>query len=187
MKKVYPNKKIIGKKIYLHAMDLKFAKCMFDSVVEDRSRLSKYLTWPPRIKTLKDEENFIKNQNIEWNEFRLFGFNIFRNDDNLYLGNVNAFSINWSSRHFEIGYWVLGKYEGHGYVTQAVKLLINELRRIGFNRIVIRCDKRNKRSSKIPKLLGFQLEGIQREVKRIDDKYYDLEVYSHVPGDKDIH
>ena len=183
MKKIYPKEIIMGKNISIKALDLNLAQKMFDYVDEDRERLSKYLSWPPKIKSVMDEIMFIKGQQLKWTDYELFSFAIFRNTDDEYLGNINAFSINWNSHHFEIGYWILGNFEGKGYMSEAVKLLINEFRDMGFNRITVRCDVQNKRSSKIPIKIGFKKEGIQRQVKRLNNKYRDLEVYSLTKDD----
>jgi RimJ/RimL family protein N-acetyltransferase len=63
-------------------------------------------------------------------------------------------------------------------VRDAVNALENELYQVGLNRIVILCEKENQRSRTIPKSLGYTYEGELRELKRANEKYVTVEVYS---------
>ncbi len=111
-------------------------------------------------------------------------FGIYRNSDDEYMGNVSSFKYNWIHKHFEIGYWILGKFEGQGYMSEAVLALEEHLFDIGFHRSVIRCDTKNVRSSSIPKRLNYSLEGVQREIMIVNDEFRNLEVYSKLSIDK---
>jgi RimJ/RimL family protein N-acetyltransferase len=61
---------------------------------------------------------------------------------------------------FEIGYWCRTRFEGRGYITEAVRAIsrfaFNEL---GARRLEIRCDARNERSARVAQRAGYQLEG----------------------------
>jgi ribosomal-protein-serine acetyltransferase len=46
------------------------------------------------------------------------------------------------------------------------------------NRVQIKVAVGNERSAKIPKRLGFQFEGIEREGEFHSNKYFDLKVFS---------
>jgi RimJ/RimL family protein N-acetyltransferase len=76
----------------------------------------------------------------------------------------------WSIPMFEIGYWRRKRFEGQGYITEAVK----GITRFGFEvmkaeRIIIRCDEQNVRSAAVARRAGFTLEGILR----LDDRTAD--------------
>ena len=71
--------------------------------------------------------------------------------------------IDWESGKFEIGYWVRTKFMGQGYVTEAVNgLTAFAFKHLQANRVEIRCDAQNIRSSAVAKRCGFLLEGILR-------------------------
>mgnify|MGYP003339092600 CR=1 FL=1 len=60
---------------------------------------------------------------------------------------------------FEIGYWIDGGHEGHGLVTEWVSALARTAFLVhGVDRIEIRMDPRNDRSSAVPRRLGFTHE-----------------------------
>ena len=71
--------------------------------------------------------------------------------------------MDWESGKFEIGYWVRTKYVGQGFVTEAVNgITAYAFREWHANRVEIRCDAENIRSSAVAKRCGFLLEGILR-------------------------
>ncbi len=156
---------------------------MFEYICEDRIRLSRFLPWPPYIKTVDDEIEFIKNSSYAWEKNESAQFGIYRNSDKEYLGNVSAFNFDWSNESCEIGYWILGKFEGRGHIRDSVKLLEKELYSIGFNRIIIMCDAENSRSKAIPKSLNYFFEGELREYKKANYKFVSLEVYSKLKSE----
>lgn len=77
-----------------------------------------------------------------------------------YVGCSNLQPQNWEAGTFEIGYWVRASATGQGYVTEAVKLLVDyAFTHLHANRIKIRCDERNERSAAVARRLGFMQEG----------------------------
>lgn len=79
------------------------------------------------------------------------------------MGNIGVHSIQWDQHRCEIGYWILGDFEGNGYVSEAVRALENALFKVGFNRIEIRCNTRNARSARVPRSCGYTHEGTLRQ------------------------
>jgi ribosomal-protein-serine acetyltransferase len=183
MNEQYLDKKIRGEKISLIKHEVDLAQKMFDYVQEDKERLSIFLPFPKFIKSVQDEIDYIERCNREWVEHQAAHFGIYRNSDDEYLGNISAFGFHWIHCRCEIGYWILGKFEGQGYMSEAVRLLENSLFEAGLNRIVIRCDPRNSRSCSLPKRLDYVLEGTQREVQNNGVRFCDFEVYSKLRSD----
>ncbi|MBK9322338.1 MAG: GNAT family N-acetyltransferase [Bdellovibrionaceae bacterium] len=97
-------------------------------------------------------------------------------------------ALSWGWDRCEIGYWILGRHEGRGYMREAVGALTQALHNHGFNRVEIRCDPNNSRSSNIPRALGYQLEGrLHQVVKDGDGNYCDLDVFVHFKNsDKEL-
>ena len=111
------------------------------------------------------------------------GFGVYRNTDNEFMGNIGVSNFDWNNESCEIGYWILGKFEGKGYMRDAVNVLEKELYEAGFNRIVILCESKNIRSKKIPMSLGYTLDGQLREYRKANEKFVSLEVYSKLAGE----
>jgi RimJ/RimL family protein N-acetyltransferase len=178
MEKQYLTELIEGERVTLKRHSIDLAQKMYQYITDDKERLARFLPWPNNINSLEDETSFIRNCNESWDNYQGVHYGIFRNSDNEYMGNISAFSFIWSKCSCEIGYWILGKFEGKGYMSDAVKLLEKKLFATGFNRIIICFDPQNKRSGSIPRRLGYSFEGISREALKIGDTFNNLEVYS---------
>ncbi len=183
MEKEYLSDTVHGERIKLKQHKVELAQKMFDYVVEDKDRLLEFLPWPKHIQTINDEINFINRCIKQFDNYESVHYGIYRNSDDEYMGNISAFKFDWDDFHCEIGYWILGKFEGRGYMSEAVKLLEEALFAIGFNRLVIRCNPKNERSYSIPKRLNYQLEGTQRQIMVLKDGFADLDVYSKLKTD----
>ncbi|MGW0392020.1 GNAT family N-acetyltransferase [Streptomyces sp. NPDC003042] len=58
------------------------------------------------------------------------------------------------------GGWSAAEYEGHGYATEAVRVVLADLfQRRGAHRVSAECDARNLRSAALPRRVGFTREG----------------------------
>ena len=183
MEKKFLPELIKAPRVSLKKLSVDLAQIMFEYVAEDRDRLGRFLPWPQMILTVNDEIDFVKRCNDSWEKQEGASYGIFRNSDNEYMGNINAFSFNWTYESSEIGYWILGKFEGHGYMTEAVTSLEKTLFDMGFNRVVIRFDPQNKRSGSIPNRLGYHDEGTLRQALKVNDTFRDLKVFSKIKAD----
>lgn len=132
-------------------------KAIKDSIHE----LRQWLPFAQEIPTLEETEISLREAHIKFLERESFRFLIFHKDSQEFIGTASLQSVDWEVRKCEIGYWIHTKFSGNGYITEAVKTLmeygINEL---GFNRLEIRCESANLPSRAIPEKLGFKLEGI---------------------------
>lgn len=158
-----PPEKINGQRIYLKKYELRLAPLMFAYVDKDRKRLRKFLPWVDAMKAVSVEANFIKMSTKKWKLYELFGYGIFRKSDDMYMGNIGVHSIKWEHRACELGYWILGDYEGQGYMSEAVRTLEGTMFKLGFNRVQIRCNSVNARSANVPRACGYKQEGTIRE------------------------
>lgn len=64
----------------------------------------------------------------------------------------------------EVGYWVGGKYIGHGYATSAVELLSKHaLENWGYERLIARVNIKNEASIRVLQKAGYHLSGEPHE------------------------
>ncbi len=79
----------------------------------------------------------------------------------------------------EIGYWLDRRQQGQGYATEAARALVDEaFRHIDIERVQIRCDPRNARSSAVPARLGFvHIETLDAEDTAPDGRARDTMVW----------
>lgn len=96
------------------------------------------------------------------------------------MGNIGIHLIDWNHNRCEIGYWILGDYEGQGFISEAVTALEKKCFEIGFHRIQIRCSSKNKKSAGVPVRCGYVLDGILKQDALENGEYRDTMVYGKV-------
>lgn len=148
------------KRLLLRAPQAGDGKAVNDAILASMPELSKWMPFAQKAPTLEETELNIREavaQFILREDLRILIFDRFTGD---FIGSTGLHRMNWEVRSFEIGYWIDTRYSGQGYITEAVEGLINfAVTELNARRIEIRCDTKNERSRKIPKKLGFELEG----------------------------
>lgn len=85
----------------------------------------------------------------------------------------------WESHKDEIGYWLSESYWGRGWVTDAVKTLVNyAFEQRGLIRVEARVFSFNKASAKVLEKAGFDLEGVFRKNEAKHGVYHDGLMYA---------
>lgn len=105
--------------------------------VECQADVSRYITEKPNLNV--DEIDYL----------------IFKNDR--LIGSFHVHSIRPQDHQAEIGYALEKNEEGHGYASEALKLVETELFRLGFRRIMISCAPENSRSIRVAQRNGFRI------------------------------
>lgn len=101
-----------------------------------------------------------------------------------FIGSSGLHRFDWNVRKFEVGYWVDSRFEGKGYVSEAVDRITRfAFEELKANRVEIRCDTENVRSRAVAERLGFDLEGILRkESLSVTGSLRDTCIYAKVKG-----
>lgn len=178
MENTFLPEEIAGERVILRRHKAELAQTMFDYVNKDRIRLRVHLPWVDSTNSVDDEANFIHFANESWNKFSLFDFGIFRITDGVYMGNIGVHSIDWKNEVCELGYWILGEFEGQGFVTEAVGALEDACFAIGFERVEIRCSSMNFRSASVPLRCNYTMEGCLRGNRIVNGKRVNTFVFS---------
>ena len=174
---------IKGTRIVLKSHTLKVAPRIFRNVDKDRKRLRVFLPWVDKMRTLQDEITYIQMTQEAWAKRTFFDFGIYRLSDSKHMGNCGVHNIAWEHNRCELGYWILEKFEGKGYVREAVSILESTLFGLGMNRIEIRCSSRNVRSASIPKRLGYCQEGALAQEMMENGKYRDTLIFAKLKSE----
>ena len=175
-KKAFPER-IESERLALRKHDLALAKTMFRYVDTDRDRLRVFLPWVDPTKTVEDIRGYIQRTQDGRKDGTLIDYGMFDPVSRVYLGNAGVHAIQWNHECCELGYWILGQFEGKGYVSEAVRLLERTCFDLDFHRVEIRCSSHNERSAAIPRRLGYTLDGVLRENAIEFDHYRDTLVF----------
>jgi ribosomal-protein-serine acetyltransferase len=168
----------IDEQISLRQVTVMDASDIFNTMDQQRNYLGKWLPFVAYTNVLADTENYIASiVNAPADSFELV-FTIRLQDE--FVGLIGFKDTDKQNHKTEIGYWLSEHQQGKGIVTKSVaKLCQWAFGERSINRIQIKCASDNIPSKKIPKRLGFKLEGIERQGELLSSgNYTDLEVYS---------
>lgn len=150
---------------------------IFETAKANFEHLKPFVHWVKPDYLLEDAKQFIENADKGLEEKKNQSFGIFYKQQ--FIGSVGFVILNWKNKRGEIGYWIDKKFEGQGIITKSCKLLLDYgFSELKLNRIEIHCSTENIRSRSIPEKLNFKLEGILRQHKYHQNKFYDVAVYA---------
>ncbi|NVY96794.1 GNAT family N-acetyltransferase [Lactobacillus sp. DCY120] len=156
-----------------HASDL------FELIDNNRKHLQPWLTWVSQIQTIDDEQDFIKivQQQMYKQEIFLLIICI----DGLPGGVIDLHEIEPNNHRAKVGYWLAPQFQKHGIMTHTLeKIIAYGFNQLHLHRLEIWIDSLNFRAQHVPQRLGFQREAKLRDCSFYNQKYHDLEIYSHL-------
>ncbi|MGE5084765.1 MAG: GNAT family N-acetyltransferase [Bacillota bacterium] len=173
--KPFPGR-INGQRIYLQRHSLSLAVSMFNLIDENREHL-KNMPWIGATLSVENSRSWINYTLAEWDNLSLFDYGIYLIGSEQYLGSFGVHSINWEFKNCELGYWIGRQFQGHGFVSEALRLIEAQCFKAGFHRVEIRCDSRNQRSAQVALRNGYILDGELREDVLIFGEYRNTKVF----------
>lgn len=156
---------------------------LWDAVEESREHLLPWLSWGDTHKSPMDSEEFVRKMHARWYLREDMPVGIWERATERYLGGSGLHRIDWEVPSFEVGYWLRKSAVGHGYMTEAVRLLCSmAFETLGANRVHIQVAAGNHKSAAIPPRLGFVHESTQRNAKRVTTgELVDMIVFAMTP------
>jgi ribosomal-protein-serine acetyltransferase len=150
---------------------------LYAAIDANRAHLGQWMGWIDNIKTADDELAYIKRMRQRFAEFGEFDVVLWH--ENRVAGSLGLIRTDPLNRHTEVGYWLAADMQGKGFITRAVRVLVN----YAFNdwkmhRVEIHCAPGNKRSRAVAERLGFRNEGTLREAQKFRDAWLDHVVYA---------
>ena len=174
---------LISPRVLLRRHETDFAALMYAAVDQDRARLGVFLPWVEQTKKLEDTIGYIKMAREKWDSGELFDYSMFLEKGGAYVGNIGIHTISWDHRRCEVGYWILGAYEGQGLMAEALRALERALFAVGFNRVEIHCSSANARSAGVPRRGGYRLEGQLRQDRIESNGYTDTLIFGKLSSE----
>jgi ribosomal-protein-serine acetyltransferase len=142
-------------------------------VDQNHDHLRQWMPWLDEIDTL----NFIQRSSEGSTAGTQYSYALFLGGE---LVGVVAFnSIEKMNRCAAMGYWLAKSKMGRGYMTTAVKALMDEgFQQLELNRIQARVATANYPSQAVCARLGLKKEGVLRQAEWLYDHYVDLTMNS---------
>jgi len=162
-----------GERVLLRPYRLDDAAEAQAAIAESREHIRRFEDFADEFQTVEEMADRIVRRQARWLLRDDFSMGFWHCQTGRYLGGIGLHPTaegGWSVPAFAIGYWVRVSEEGHGYVTEAVRLIASyAFEVLGARRIEIRCDVRNMRSARVARRCGFELEGRLRNVALAPD------------------
>jgi len=175
-----------GKRIVVRPYRESDAQELFEAIAESRDHLRPWLPFADEHQTIDESRHWIIQQMAHWLLRDDLALSIWELSTSRYLGGTGLYPHDWGIGYFEIGYWIRVSAEGHGYITEAVRLLTDyACENLKANRLEIRCNELNARSAAVPKRLGYILEGcLRNHLATSNGRLRTTLVFSMIPTDR---
>lgn len=173
-----------SKRLIIRAPEWNDGAAVNEAVIESIEELRPWMPWAQAIPTMDESESNIRQSRLKFLERTDLRLLLMNKETGQYVGGSGLHRIDWTTRKFEIGYWIRTSCSNQGYMTEAVDAITNFASTVlEANRIEIRCDSRNIRSAKVAERLGFTLEGVLRnEIRDVQGLLRDTMVFAKVRG-----
>jgi ribosomal-protein-serine acetyltransferase len=168
--------------LLLRTLQEQDAEELFAVTDRNRAHLVRWLPWVDATRTPNDSSLFIRHAIEEQVSLRAVHCAITLRKE--IIGVIAFNAIDHFHRSSTVGYWLARTHTGNGYMTGAVRALIQlGFKYLNLNRIEVRIAPENQASRAVCIRLRFRHEGILREAEWLGDRFVDLEVYSLLKSD----
>jgi RimJ/RimL family protein N-acetyltransferase len=153
------------------------------AIVESLEHLKPWMEWAQTAPTVDQTEERLRRARSHWLERSDLPLGLWRKGTGEYVGGSGLHRIEWQVPRMEIGYWCVKRFEGQGYITEAVRGVTTfAFEQLGASRVEIRCDVINTRSQAVAVRAGYTLEGeLRNNGRRVDGTLRNTLVYSMLP------
>jgi len=149
---------------------------------QNRGHLRQWMPWLDETKSASDTLNFIQRSLDSASHGTQYHYALLL--DGELVGVVAFNNIEKINRCATIGYWLAKSKMGRGYMTAAVKALIDDgFQHLELNRIQARVAAANYHSQAVCERLGLNKEGVLRQAEWLYDHYVDLTMNSVLRND----
>ena len=152
---------------------------------ESFAELQRWMKWADKPITLEETIAHARMASEVFGSGEDFALWAFLKSTDEFVLACGLHHCDWEVPKFEIGYWCRISYQGHGYVTEAVRALTRVgFEQLGANRIEIRCDARNSRSRRVAERAGYRLEAeLKNDSRAADGLLRNTLIFALLPGE----
>lgn len=155
------------------------------AVIESLARLQPWMPWAQHVPTPEESEANVRQAHAYFLQRTDLRLHLFLKGTHTLVGSSGLHRINWDVPSFEIGYWCRTRFEGQGYISEAVRAITRfAFEELHANRVEIRCDSRNARSRRVAERVGYRLEGVLRNAGiDVDGGLEDTLLFALIPAE----
>lgn len=181
-----PRVRLDGPRIYLQP------PCMKDwrDWCEVRARNEAYLKpfeplWPENCLNKNFFRRRLCRQQCDWEQQLARYFLIRRNDTGALIGGININNLQFgAARHGSLGYWIDEAHQGHGYMGEAISLVLSyAFMGLGLMRVHAACVPENDKSKRLILRSGLKEEGFAPAYLQINGAWRDHHLFAITRAD----
>jgi ribosomal-protein-serine acetyltransferase len=174
---------LTGERVIVRPHRLDDFDALWDAIQQSRDELRPWLPFADQSE--EQLRDWLARVVAKWITREIMGMGIIERASGQLIGNIGLMVRGWNIGSFEIGYWLRTSAAGHGYMSEAVRLVTDfAFDHLDANRVMIRCDAENARSAAVPQRLGFALEGrMRRDFAAPNGAIRDTLVFSMIRDD----
>ena len=148
--------------------------------LDDLRRFPSSLRWALETQTLERAESFCRRGAAFWLLRADLPMLLFRKADGEFVGGSGVHRFDWAERRFEIGWWCRKRYQRQGFITEAVRAVIEyTFRHLGARRVFALGDDANAASWRVCERVGMAYEGTMRSERADPDgTRRDMRIYA---------
>ncbi len=178
-------KEMIGPRLLLRPYQAGDGQALYEAVNEDPASLRRWLLWVDKHTDKAASEETARRMHRRWLSREDLTVGLWEHSSGRLLGGSGLHRCCWDVPSFEIGYWLRRSAQGHGYMTEAGRLLCGlAFGTLDAQRVVILCDKDNTRSAAVARRLGFIQEAtLRNETRDAEGRLRDTLLFSLTPED----
>jgi RimJ/RimL family protein N-acetyltransferase len=152
------------------------------AIADSIGELKPWMPWAQTMPSVEDSEIHSRRAYARFVAREDLSYRGWLKDSQTFVVGSGLHRIDWSVPKFEIGYWVRSSLCGQGYVHEMVMALTElAFERLKAQRVEIRCDVLNEKSSRVAERAGFGFEGILRNDSRtVDGLLRSTRIYSKI-------
>ena len=154
----------------------------FSSAIQSSPSLYPWLDWCHQKFSIEEATDFIMHTRLNWIKNNAYGFGIYHNKSNDFIGMVALTELSPSFNMGAIGYWICDHHQFKGYAKEAIVELIHFcFSELHLTRLECICDPDNLASHHVALNCGAEKEGLARNRYLFDGKPKDGVVFSFIP------
>lgn len=155
------------------------------ATVETIELLRPWMPWATPCPTPEASERHVREACARFvlrEELRL---HLYLKGSGILVGSSGLHRIDWNVPRFEIGYWCRRRFQGQGFITEAVRGIASfAFDVLHAQRVEIRCDSRNERSRRVAERAGFTFEArLRNDGRDVEGELRDTLVFSLIPAE----
>ena len=176
MNATFFSKILISHPVQLNIANTNLAAKLWKSIRHDKEMRQNIWLHINSLFDVKEYLDRVSIENMDLNDPNSEILYLLSIDGHACIGTIHLHAFDLSEKKVEIGYWIRRSHEGHGYITSCLKLIEQEIKRVGLNKITLNCNSKNEKSIRIATRSHFVLENVTQndfaEFDELRDTYH---------------